>query len=236
MAGTNSQGGSIVKKTVLAALALLSVVGFSFSDASAQGMLGKGYIDIGLGQFLAGDDAVRNTDDGVMILGIEANYPVLKNLDVTISGSYNKLEGAPVDEQDVITIKTREVWAGATVHFQPDTALDPFVKVSVGYVGEDRANPYQDEGKFRSYIDTFGKDGKDNFFGFGITAGVDVPFAGQFAARPAVAYRLVDDVDDFGAQVDFNGWFNKNFFAVLSIAYWAEDGDLTYMESLGYAF
>lgn len=221
-----------VKKTFLAAAALLFVIGSFGTDASAQGLLGKGYMGVSLGQFISGEDVIKNADDGVMVFGIEGNYPVLKNLDVFASGSYSKLDGAAEGETLRVTVKTREVWAGATFHFLPETALDPFVKAAVGYVGYNRSNPYFNN----DYTKTFGKDGTENKFGFSIAAGVDVPFAGQFSARPAVAYKLIDDMDDFGTTIDFTGFFNKNFFAGMNVGYWVDKGDLTYGTMLGFAY
>lgn len=223
----------VVKKVLLAGTALLLMFGLLRSDAAAEGMLGKRYLALNLGQLVPGDDVVNKTDNGVMLIGARGNLPLTNNLDLFAAFGYSKMQGVPELEELILTVKTRELYAGAAYHFFPEQALDPFVEATIGWVRAEISNPFSSRQEFAK---TFGEDGTNDDFAFKFATGVEVPFAGQFSARPSAAYRQVGSQEDFGAALDVNGWFNKVFFVGLNISYWLDKGDLTYSEAIGFAF
>lgn len=202
------------------AFALGVTAGGAMADEGAVtgGMLGKRHLSLTVGQLVPGDDIQRDKDDTILNLGANLNYPLHQNIDAFAAIAYTQMKGG-LDAEDFTEIVTKSAMVGALYHFFPGKAFDPFAKASLGWI----------------QTDELGADLRDDYT-LRVGGGVEVPFAGQFAARPAVEYRQVDKADDVFGMLDVNGWFNEVLFVGLGAAYGLDQGDFIYSGSIGFSF
>lgn len=220
-------------KNILAlTAALFMTLALFASDSSAQGLLGTRNLSVSYGNMFPGDDVLKRIDDAAMEIGLTLNYPVIKNLDVFASLGYSQLKGNLPGENMESNLDTKRIDAGVAYQFFPGQAFNPFVRGSVGYVSKSGANNSENQ-----LIPGFpAGDKAEEDFAYGIGGGIEVPFAGQFAASMGFDYKKAGDVDDFVGFVDMNGWFNKILFAGLGFSYGLEAGDFAYSTSIGFSF
>lgn len=224
-----------MKKILALTAALFMTLALSASDSFAQGLLGTRNLSVSYGNMFPGDAALKGIDDSVMGIGLTLNYPVIKNLDVFASLGYSQIKGQLPGETLKSNLDTKRIDAGVAYQFFPGQSFNPFVRGSVGYASKSGASNSANQ-----VIPGFPKGDKaEGGVAYGIGGGIEVPFAGQFAASMGFDYAYAksgDDVDDFVGFVGVNGWFNKVLFAGLGFSYGLDQGDFAYATSIGFGF
>ena len=221
-----------MKKILALTAALFMSLALAASDSFAQGLLGTRHLSVAYGNMFPGDDVVKGIDDSVMEIGTTLNFPVIKNLDVFVSLGYSQIKGALPGETMESNLDTKRIDAGVAYQFFPGQSFNPFVRGSVGYVSKSGASNSANQ-----TIPGFPTGDKaEGDVAYGIGGGIEVPFAGQFAANMGFDYASAGDVDDFVGFVGVNGWFNKVIFAGLGFSYGLEAGDFAYSTSIGFGF
>lgn len=221
-----------MKKILALTAALFMTLALSASESGAQGLLGSRTLSVNYGYMFPGNDVVKKIDDAAMQIGLNLNYPVMTNLDVFASLGYSQIKGTLSGDLLESELRTKRVDAGVAYQFFPGQTFNPFVRGSLGYVSKDGSSNSENQ-----LIPGFPEGDKtENDFAYGIGGGIEVPFAGQFAASLGFDYLKAGDIDDFVGFVDMNGWFNKVLFATLGFSYGVEEGDFSYSTSLGFSF
>ena len=223
-----------MKKILVLTAALFLTLGLLASDSSAQGLLGKRTLSVSFGNLLPGNDTVSSIDDAVVQLDVTCNFPILKHLDAFASAGYSQLKGRfGTDEVLASTSEQKRIDGGVAYQFFPGQEFNPYVKASVGYVSLDAANNATGKA-IPPWLPIGGGTENDLAYSFG--GGIEVPFAGQFAATPSFTYSAIGDADDFIGGVKVNGWFNQVIFAGAGVSYGFNEGDFTYAGTIGFGF
>lgn len=231
-----------MKKLLVMSAALFLTLGLLASQVSAQGLLGKRYMDLTFGHLLPSDTDLSKTDDTIVQIEAKLNYPVVKNLDVFAGLGFSQLKGNFVGDFRDVVVEKRRIEAGAAYQFFPGQQFNPFVQGTVGFVSRKTDNPAGDED-----VDDGGvgigveneiakKSGTDEDFAFSFSGGIEFPFGGQFSASPTFTYRQVGDVDDFVGGIGATGWFNQIIFAGVNVAYAFDAKDFSYSGTFGFGF
>lgn len=199
---------------------LFTIVGSSY----AQGLLGKRYITIQIGQTTPGDDEIEQIDDSIFQLGGGVNLPVNPNLDANISLSYEKIDG---DYQGVDVESTAKgILGGINYHFTPKEKTNPFIGVRVGFVSIDS------EASAAGYSAT--ED--ETYLALSLLTGIEIDLSNQVAIRPNLQYERVDDEDDFVADISLSVWLNNAVFGGIGTTYAFDDGDVSFYAGIGIGF
>ena len=195
---------------------------FVFTNVSnAQGLLGKRYVAVQVGQMNPGDDDVEDVDDSIFLLGGRFNTPVNPNVDAFFDLAYSKLEG-DIGSIDVEST-AKEIIVGMNYYFSPNEDVNPFLSAAAGIVWTEVE------------VDGYGDEDEDDF-AFSIGGGAEVELNQQASIVPELSYVNVDDEDDVIAGVTLNYWFDESVFGNLGLGYGFDDGDITTFIGLGYGF
>lgn len=221
-----------MKKILIVSAALILSFGLLVSDGSAQGMAGKRYLAVSFGDMLPGNDDLNRVDDAVVQIRIVGNFPILQNLDLFALLGYGQAKGNIGTDFMESSSTTQRAEGGIVYQFFPGQAFNPFLRGTLGYVHLKSNNSDTQLG-----LPGFPPGGgTTDDFAYSIGGGIEAPFAEQFSASPSLTYRMVGDVDDFIAAININGWFNKVIFSGLEFAYGLNDGDFTYLGTVGFGF
>jgi len=221
-----------MKKILALTAALFMSLTLSAANSWAQGLLGNRYLSVSFGNLFPGNDQLREIDDSVAQIGLDFNFPVTKNIDIFAAAGYSKLKGSLPGDFLESTSETARFDAGVAYQFFPGQAFNPFVRGRVGYVNVDAVN--NSDGQGTTGLPVGG--GNEGDVSYGVGGGIEVPFAGQFAASTGFDYKKAGDVDDFIGFVNMTGWFNKVLFAGLGFSYGLDQGDFSYNTSIGFGF
>ncbi len=214
------------KKSICFLIFAFVTIGVLAQSAFAQGLLGKRYIGLEIGQMTPGDDFLKDLDDSVLLLAAGINIPVNLNVDAVVSLGYGKIEGE-IDGVDVEGT-TKTILGGIKYHFTPDKTINPFIGILVGVVSQ--------EAKFSVPGYDYSLTEDEDEFSFTVGSGVEFDLNDKIAIMPSIAYSKIDDEDDFIASISLSIWFNESFFGGIGSAYAFDDGDVTYSANCGIGF
>ena len=208
------------KPYIPASLAASALLLGGVQGAAAEGLLGKRYASVLVGQVQTNDEHLEQYDDAFFAVEAKVNAPVSEHVDLAFRYGRETLEGTSHGHR---LEESEGVYLGsATYHFQPHNHhYNPYLRARAGLTRievEGHHNSEEDE------------------FTYAVAAGADLGVGEHAAVAPEVAYHVVGGEGQVIAAAEANYWFTHRVFGLAKAEYRSEHDDVGYFAGGGVRF
>ena len=199
--------------TILTLLFILCSTSTNYAGDSS--LLGKKHFSTNFS--LANSDGVDNNTN---IFSIQGNFPIQKNIDISLAGSYSWYE----DEILGFDLKanTNTIISNIIYHFSTESILTPYVGAGIGYISID--------------VEVGSSSDSESRFLYDGLVGIQIEPSNKSFVNLSYTVMVIDGDSSGSISSDLGYWFTDKFALDLGLGYNADNETTNYGISGNFLF